>query len=682
MVLFHTFPRLMLLLLASVVLPGQSFTNPVITSQDPYLVRWLGDYYYSDSDGDTIYLRRSPTLTGLKQQVPRAIWTSPLRGRDGHANIWGPEIHEINGKWYIYFAADYHTDGRHRLYVLEGGTDPLGAYHVADTGAPNGQIVESTGRWAIDPNVFFGPDQNLYMTWSCTDDDIGKLPQSLCIARMSDALHVGSSTVRISSPTEAWETRGGAIQEGPVGFLHDGAAYLTYSANASWTTSDYAVGVLINRSGDLLDPNAWTKRGPILTSHGKAYGPGSVVFVESPDATELWGAYHAYDRLDCAAWGCRSIRMQKVTWDADGTPLMGYPVDPNVAMRVPSGEGNSATGWGDSQSGTRALGRMIYYSAASADGVEGEPQQAFHGGPDAISYEISTDVQPLTPGRVGIFAPYHDAGDYVAVFLDAARGGFGSSAVVDGTDQGDRIVALPQSFDFQLPHAIRVKKSAEQQFTFFLDGIAMDQRVVEVGRGEAGLFSRGAARFRNVTVTDTSFGWGDPYGDSAQGLPPSPVGGSARGHWSLIDAENVDSAGNGSGRQTLYRGNPNGASYTVRVEAQAGLTGSGAAPRYGLVAAYDDLNNQVTMWVDTERGMLSVNAVLQGNSTWRETALPAGFDPGAFHTLLVTKVGSQFTFSVDGAVLVAATFELTNGMTGVATEDMQAKFRRFTVFRP
>jgi GH43 family beta-xylosidase len=339
MVLFHTLRRT-LLLLAPIVLPGQSFTNPVFASQDPYVVRWHGNYYYSDSDGDTIYLRKSATLTGLKDQAPKAIWTSPQRGSDGHANVWAPEIHEVNGKWYIYFAADYHTDGRHRLYVLEGGTDPLDPYHVADTGAPSGQIVESTGRWAIDPNVFFGPDHSLYLTWSCTDDDIGKTAQSLCIARMSDALHLGSSTVRISSPTEAWETRTGAIQEGPIGFVRNGNTYVTYSASASWTTSDYAVGVLINRSGDLLDPNAWTKRGPILESHGNTYGPGSVVFVESPDATELWALYHAYDRLDCSAWACRSIRMQKVTWDADGTPLMGYPVDPNVPMRVPSGEGN------------------------------------------------------------------------------------------------------------------------------------------------------------------------------------------------------------------------------------------------------------------------------------------------------------------------------------------------------
>jgi hypothetical protein len=268
------------------------------------------------------------------------------------------------------------------------------------------------------------------------------------------------------------------------------------------------------------------------------------------------------------------------------------------------------------------------------------------------------------------------------VFLDAARGGFGSSAMVDGADQGDRIVTLPQTFDYKLPHAVRVKKSAAQQFTFFLDGIAMDQRIVEVERGEAGLFSGGAAQFRNVAVTDTSFGWGDPYGDAAEGLSPGPSSGSARGLWNLIDEGNLDSVSSGAGRHTLYRGNPNGESYTVRVDAQAGSKGSGAAPRYGLVAAYDDRNNQVSMWVDTGRGMLSVNAVLQGNSTWRETALPAGFDPGAFHTLLVTKAGSQFTFSVDGAVLEAATFELTNGMTGVATEDMQAKFRRFTVFRP
>ena len=39
----------------------------------------------------------------------------------------------------------------------------------------------------------------------------------------------------------------------------------------------------MNASGDLLNPGAWVKSGPVFDHHGKTYGPGSVVFVETPE---------------------------------------------------------------------------------------------------------------------------------------------------------------------------------------------------------------------------------------------------------------------------------------------------------------------------------------------------------------------------------------------------------------
>ena len=316
----------------------QTFQNPVFRSQDPYVQYWHGNYYYSDSDGDRISIRKSDSLTSLGTQPATVIWTSPWTGWNGHAQIWAPEIHLVDGTWYIYYAADFATDGRHRLFILTGGADPLDGYSVANTGSPKGQLVESSEHWAIDPDVFYGPDHILYLTWSCTDDDVGRVASSLCLASMSDALHTSSSTVRISTPTEDWERRTGAIQEGPIGLTHDSMAYITYSASASWTTNDYSAGVLRNVSGDMLNPLAWEKHGPILDRHELTYGPGSLVFTESPDGTELWCLFHAYDRLDCLQWACRSIRMQQFAWDADDWPIIGTPVNPGLAIKKPSGD--------------------------------------------------------------------------------------------------------------------------------------------------------------------------------------------------------------------------------------------------------------------------------------------------------------------------------------------------------
>ena len=34
-------------------------------------------------------------------------------------NLWAPEIHRINDKWYIYYAADDGNTDNHQIYVLE-----------------------------------------------------------------------------------------------------------------------------------------------------------------------------------------------------------------------------------------------------------------------------------------------------------------------------------------------------------------------------------------------------------------------------------------------------------------------------------------------------------------------------------------------------------------------------------
>lgn len=141
--------------------PPTKFRNPLFSSQDPSVAYSAGIYYYCDSDGDHIRIRSSRVLSALGQQRPRIVWTASKRGWDGHANVWAPELHQIAGVWYLYFAADYRTDGRHRLYVLVGGQDPFGPYSEGDTGAADGQLIESTDRWAIDPHVFTGVDGRL-----------------------------------------------------------------------------------------------------------------------------------------------------------------------------------------------------------------------------------------------------------------------------------------------------------------------------------------------------------------------------------------------------------------------------------------------------------------------------------------------------------------------------------------
>jgi len=321
--------------------PVDAFMNPLFAGGDPWVTRVDGVYYYSASDCGVadICLKRSRSLSGLARAPWVGVWNSPKRSAPNSKQIWAPEIHYLEGRWFIYYAADDGDNNHHRLYVLESNR-AQGGYREGDTGYAYGRVGESSGDWAIDPDVFVAADGHLYLAWSCTNYRDSRFPQRICLARMRDPLHVMGPTVRLSAPTEPWEMRGEPIQEGPVGYARDGHTYITYSAGASWVADDYSVGLLTLAPGaSPMNRSAWRKSGPIFEHHGTVYGPGSVVFVSSPDGRQWWNMYHAIDRLSCEpAYRCRDIRMQPMHFDAEGAPILGVPLDAGVSLSLPSGD--------------------------------------------------------------------------------------------------------------------------------------------------------------------------------------------------------------------------------------------------------------------------------------------------------------------------------------------------------
>ena len=63
-------------------------------------------YYFTASVPayDKIILRESDTLEGLADATEHEIWHKHDTGIMGN-HIWAPELHYLNQKWYIYFAA-------------------------------------------------------------------------------------------------------------------------------------------------------------------------------------------------------------------------------------------------------------------------------------------------------------------------------------------------------------------------------------------------------------------------------------------------------------------------------------------------------------------------------------------------------------------------------------------------
>lgn len=339
-------------LLSSVLLVGGSasmsgqadsectFINPVGQGQDPYVVRHGGVYSLIESRDNALYLYRSDGLTTIKQNAVK-VWEPPSDGWN-RTHLWAPELHFIDGLWYIYYAAGEAGPPfvHQRSGVLKStGSDPQGPYvdkGLLFTGDAKG---DRTNVWAIDVTVgYIG--ERLYAVWSGwqENEDTDKTPQHLYIAEMSDPWTISSERVRISSPVEPWE-RGTELDlnEGPQFLMRDDEVFIIYSARESWLKA-YQLGQLRLKSldADPMDPASWDKSGPVFTGTDEVYGVGHASFTTSPDGTEDWIVYHA--KVDETPGWERVIRMQSFGWNPDGSPDFGTPVASDEVVAVPSGQ--------------------------------------------------------------------------------------------------------------------------------------------------------------------------------------------------------------------------------------------------------------------------------------------------------------------------------------------------------
>ncbi|MPY62651.1 family 43 glycosylhydrolase [Streptomyces spongiae] len=318
---------------------GKPYTNPVKAQKgaDPWLEYYNGNYYLvTTTFTNKLLMRKSPTLAGLSTAPSVEIWSDTTAGRN--ANIWAPEIHFLDGKWYLYYSAGQSGAAccdTQRTHVLESsGSDPMGTYTYKNS--LTGSNL-TPGGWLIDASVL-KHDNKLYLVGS---GFINGSTQSLVIAPLSNPYTLASSTFTIiSSPTLSWETSGNPVNEGPEPLYHDGRTFLTFSAS-SCQTPDYKLGQLELTGSDPLKAASWTKKQtPVFQRNDAAgvYGPGHNGFFTSPDGTENWIVYHGNSASNGGCGNGRTTRAQKFTWNADGTPNFGTPVATGTTLAGPSGE--------------------------------------------------------------------------------------------------------------------------------------------------------------------------------------------------------------------------------------------------------------------------------------------------------------------------------------------------------
>ncbi|WP_326558095.1 family 43 glycosylhydrolase [Micromonospora sp. NBC_01796] len=311
--------------------PPVNHSNPLVNQRaDPHIFKHSDGYYYLTAtvpEYDRIVLRRATTLQGLSTAPETTIWRRHTSGEMG-AHIWAPEIHFINNRWYVYFAAGRTDDiWRIRMYVLEStGANPL-------TGGwtERGRITTPWDTFALDASTFVVNGVR-YLTWAQQEPGVST-NSNLYLARMgTNPWTITGTVTRLTVPSYDWETRGYRVAEGPAVIQRNGRVFLTYSASA--TDANYCLGLLTaSATANLLDASSWTKSPtPVFTTNTATgqYGPGHNSFTVSDDGQSDILVYHDRNYRDITGDPLndpnRRTRIQKLYWNADGTPNFGIPV--------------------------------------------------------------------------------------------------------------------------------------------------------------------------------------------------------------------------------------------------------------------------------------------------------------------------------------------------------------------
>jgi GH43 family beta-xylosidase len=212
-------------------------TNPVWEGADPWMVKHNNEYIYCWSAGNAISVSWSAKMT--KTGEVKKIWQDPETGWN-RSCVWAPEIHFIQGHWYVYYAAGESGPPfvHQQAGVLRSKTDDVFSDYEDMEKLYTGDNPSdpATNVWAIDMTVLEHKNK-LYAIWSgwIKQETTDATQQHLYICEMENPWTMKGKRVKLSSPVESWETGGPLdLNEGPEILKNGDKVFVIYSCRESW----------------------------------------------------------------------------------------------------------------------------------------------------------------------------------------------------------------------------------------------------------------------------------------------------------------------------------------------------------------------------------------------------------------------------------------------------------------
>ena len=303
---------------------------------------------------DRIVLRRASTINGLttaQEQV--LLWADNAASPDtsngskiatsNYRYFWAPELHKINGDWYIFFTSSRSTDVwniRPTIMRAPGNTDPMVASNWSVLGYVNAAAGDTAAftSFSLDMTHFEANGKH-YLVWA---EKPGSSDLRMAEIDPSDPTQLTTKSILLSTPNYAWErTTSQVINEGPAVIKSDDEVFVFFSA--SEVNETYSIGMLrAPIGGDLMNPATWAKTGyPLLTSDdfgGQQNGPGHNSFTLDENGNPVI-VYHA--RPPVSEWipgadgglndPSRHARVKTVHFTADGSAVLNQTREEELA---------------------------------------------------------------------------------------------------------------------------------------------------------------------------------------------------------------------------------------------------------------------------------------------------------------------------------------------------------------
>ena len=264
---------------------------------DPYVLNVKGTYYlYATSNFNGFYCWKSDNLSDWSE--PHICYEATDKSF-GNSCFWAPEVYEFNGKYYMYYTAQWkiHQEEALRIGVAVANR-PEGPFVDVLEGTP----MFDFGYGALDAHILKdGVHNYMYYSRAGADHYVNGAKESdvYVVELGNDLISVKGQGVLILSPEQEWERakepENQYWNEGPFVLKYQGKYHMMYSANF-YASKYYSIGGAVAESP--MGPFIKYENNPILVTNHAISGPGhnSVVMTATGDYYCVYHAHTDYDR--------------------------------------------------------------------------------------------------------------------------------------------------------------------------------------------------------------------------------------------------------------------------------------------------------------------------------------------------------------------------------------------------